>query len=107
MTDTNGPTHTISKIARVMDEIAFQTSLLRLHAAVDAASGSGSSSGCSAQAVQDTTTLLEESIARTPAIESRVLRALRERAHWLEQGVRDQAVVAKPAVTRSSLKDQR
>lgn len=111
MMETNGPTHAISKIARVMDEIAFQTSLLRLNAAVQAASGGGASSGWNAQAARDTTSLLEQSIAETPAVEPRVLRALRERALTLEEGIRSQAVV--PVIPRVrtlegiSLDDQR
>src|SRR5262249_3165856 len=104
MTDTHGPTQRISKIARVMDEIAFQTSILRLNAAVEASGPARPSPAWSAQAASDTTALLEQSIASTHAVEARVLRTLRERARLLE-GARSQAASV-PAMSRMRALEQ-
>jgi methyl-accepting chemotaxis protein/methyl-accepting chemotaxis protein-1 (serine sensor receptor) len=87
MDEINESSGRISKINKVIDEIAFQTNILALNAAVEAARAGEAGMGFavvadevrnlaqrSATAAKDTAALIEESIARSNAGKTRVMR---------------------------------
>jgi methyl-accepting chemotaxis protein len=86
MDEINESSGRISKINKVIDEIAFQTNILALNAAVEAARAGEAGMGFavvadevrnlaqrSATAAKDTAALIEESIARSSAGKNRVM----------------------------------
>jgi len=103
MSQVSGSGDKIAKIIRVIDEIAFQTNILALNAAVEAARAGEAGMGFAvvadevrtlaqrcAAAAQDTTSLIEESIATTATAGQRVdlvagsIRAITEHAEKLK-----------------------
>jgi methyl-accepting chemotaxis protein len=101
MTDINSQSDKISKIIKVIDEIAFQTNILALNAAVEAARAGEAGMGFAvvadevrnlaqrcAQAAKDTAALIEESITKSNDGKTKV----------------DQVAVAIRAITEESSK---
>ena len=101
MTDIKNSSDKVSKIIKVIDEIAFQTNILALNAAVEAARAGEAGMGFAvvadevrnlaqrcAQAAKDTAALIEESIAKSNDGQTKV----------------DQVAVAIPAITEESAK---
>jgi methyl-accepting chemotaxis protein/methyl-accepting chemotaxis protein-1 (serine sensor receptor) len=114
MNDINTSSQKISKIIRVIDEIAFQTNILALNAAVEAARAGEAGMGFavvadevrnlaqrSAQAAKDTTQLIEESISSSQKGQTR-LQEVAEAVH----GITESATKVRVLVDEAKLGSQ-
>jgi hypothetical protein len=66
MTEIKTTRKRVRDIVRTIDEIAFQTSILTLNAAIEATAGQGSRTRSSTQPARETLALIEESITHSP-----------------------------------------
>jgi methyl-accepting chemotaxis protein len=114
MEEITGSSDKISKIIKVIDEIAFQTNILALNAAVEAARAGEAGMGFavvadevrslaqrSAQAAKDTATLIEESIAKSNEGSTRL-----QRVAGVIRAITDSTVKVKTLVDEVNLGSQ-
>jgi len=114
MQEITGSSDKISKIIKVIDEIAFQTNILALNAAVEAARAGEAGMGFavvadevrslaqrSAQAAKDTASLIEESIAKSNEGGARL-----ERVGEVIRAITDSTVKVKTLVDEVNLGSQ-
>jgi methyl-accepting chemotaxis protein len=114
MQEITGSSDKISKIIKVIDEIAFQTNILALNAAVEAARAGEAGMGFavvadevrnlaqrSAQAAKDTSALIEESIAKSNEGSARL-----QRVSDVIQAITDSTVKVKTLVDEVNLGSQ-
>ncbi len=114
MGEINSSSQRISKIIKVIDEIAFQTNILALNAAVEAARAGEAGMGFAvvadevrnlaqrcAQAAKDTSSLIEESIAKSDGGKAKV-----DRVAEALRGVTQEATQIKTLVDEVSMGSQ-